>query len=145
MRNSNVVRNKSIETSDFIDSATWEAVKRGGDEEIKRWINNQLDGTSVTVVLIGALTANRNWVKYEIDKSIERDNGLLGVYIHSCRDFQGYTDVKGENPFDKWGYNQPDGTFKPLSLYYHTYDWIANNGRENLGQWIDQAAKAAGR
>jgi len=35
VRNSNVIKNKSIETSDFIDAAKWEEIKRGGDEAIK--------------------------------------------------------------------------------------------------------------
>jgi hypothetical protein len=34
-------------------------------------IDNALKGTSVTAVLIGAQTASRRWVKYEIDKSVE--------------------------------------------------------------------------
>lgn len=143
VRNSNVVRNKSIETSDFIDSATWESVKRGGDDAIKRWINDQLKGTSVTVVLIGAKTAEREWVKYEIDKSIEKGNGLLGIYIHQCPLFDGSTDVKGQNPFENL-YFERNGARQYLSEVYSTYDWIDDNGRENLGSWIEQAAQDAG-
>jgi len=32
-----------------------------------------------------------------------------------------------------------------LSEIYKTHDWIDDNGRENLGDWIEKAAKAAGR
>ncbi len=39
-----------------------------------------MDGTSVTCVLIGSQTANSRWVKYEIEQSIEKGNGLLGIY-----------------------------------------------------------------
>jgi hypothetical protein len=42
-------------------------------------ILKHLENTSVTVVLIGTETANRPWVKYEIEQSIARKNGLLGV------------------------------------------------------------------
>ena len=38
------------------------------------------------MVLIGAETANRPWVKYEIEQSIARKNGLLGIYIHRLKD-----------------------------------------------------------
>ncbi len=144
VRNSNVVKFKSIETSDFIDAATWEGVKKGGDEAIKRWIKNQLEGTSVTVVLIGARTSERKWVKYEIDESLGRSNGLLGIYIHKCPLFDGSTDSKGTNPFDNL-YLDRSGTKTYLSQIYRTYDWIDDNGRENLGNWIEAAAKQAGK
>jgi hypothetical protein len=39
------------EAAGYIDAASWEELERQGDEAIKRWINNQLTGTSVTVVL----------------------------------------------------------------------------------------------
>jgi len=144
VRNSNVIKNKFIETSDFIDAAKWEEVKRGGDPAIKRWIENQLNGTSVTVVLIGAKTSGREWVKYEIDESLKKRNGLLGIYIHKCPLFNGSTDTKGKNPFDNLYFDR-NGRKEYLSKIYKTYDWIDDNGRENLGDWIEKAAKAAGR
>jgi len=65
IRNSGITKS-GVESAGFIDAASWESVKRQGDEAIKRWISSQLDGTSVTVVLIGAETSQREWVKYEI-------------------------------------------------------------------------------
>ena len=144
VRNSNVIRNKLIETSEFIDAAKWEEIKRGGDDAIKRWIIDQLDGTSVTVVLIGAETSKRKWIKYEIDESLIKRNGLLGIYIHKCPLFDGSIDRKGENPFDNLSINT-NGRKVFLSEIYKTYDWIDNNGRENLGNWIEAAAKQAGK
>ena len=144
VRNSNVVTNNTIITSDFIDKAKWESVKRNGDQAIKNWINSQLHGTSVTVILIGAETSKRKWVKYEIDESISRGNGLLGVYIHNCRDFGGYTDYKGENPFDNLYFTR-NGRKEYLSEIYYTYDWVNDNGRNNLGSWIEAAAKQVGK
>jgi len=44
----------------------WESVKKGGDAAIQRWIDGQLDGKSCAVVLIGAATAGRKWINYEI-------------------------------------------------------------------------------
>lgn len=58
----NVVRNSWVaegkEAAGFVDAAAFEEVEKGGEDAIKRWINNQLDGTSVTVVLIGAETSS---------------------------------------------------------------------------------------
>ena len=66
----------------WTDASLWEDAKRKGESEIRRLIDTNLNGTSVTAVLIGADTAKRRWVDYEIEKSIERlswagDTGLL--------------------------------------------------------------------
>ena len=60
------------EAAGFWDAADWEKVKRQGDDVIKRWINKQLEGTSVTAVLIGAETSDRKWVRYEVKESHQR-------------------------------------------------------------------------
>lgn len=139
IRNSWVCK-PSIEEAGFVDIASWEAIEREGDEAVERWINNQLYGTSVTVVLIGAETAGRKWVNYEIKKSCERDNGMLGVYIHNCKDQRQNTDYKGKNPFDDW----KSGDVL-LSQMFPTYDWIYDYGYNHLGDWIEAAAQKAGR
>ena len=64
------------ESAGFIDAADFEKIKKQGDEAIKNWIDKQLEGTSVTVVLVGEKTYSSEWVKYEIKKNIERGNGL---------------------------------------------------------------------
>jgi len=144
VRNSNVVKNNAIETSDFIDAAKWEEVQRKGDQAIKDWIAAQLHGTSVTAVLIGTKTSERKWIKHEIDESLKRGNGLLGIYIHNCRLFDGSCDPKGVNPFDNLTITK-DGVTRKLSEIYKTYDWVNDDGRNNLGSWIEAAAKQAGR
>ena len=78
-----VVRNNGT-TKDFvgfIDKAEFESVKKQGNQAIYNWIDNQLKGTSVTVVLIGEETLNRPFVQYEIQKSIEKGNAIIGVFI----------------------------------------------------------------
>ncbi len=144
VRNSNVVKNRFIETSDFIDAAKWEEVQRKGDQAIKDWIEAQLHGTSVTVVLIGAETSKRRWIKYEIDESLKRGNGLLAIHIHSCPLFDNSCDTKGVNPFDNLSITR-DGVKRNLSQIYKTYDWISDDGRNNLGSWVEAAAKQAGK
>ncbi len=98
VRNSWVIRTEG-EAQPFLDRADWEAVKRTG---VEKWIEAQLRGTSVTVVLIGSETYDREWVRFEIKRSYELGKGMLGVYIHNVRDPQLGTDTKGKNPFDHW-------------------------------------------
>ena len=73
----NQVRNSwvskgSYTLAGFVDSANIEQVKRATDQAIKKWIDNQLEGTSVTCVLIGSQTSNSKWIKYEILESIKK-------------------------------------------------------------------------
>lgn len=143
VRNSWVVRG-SRETQPFLDSADWESMKQRGDAAIQKWIEDQLHGTSVTVVLIGAETYGRKWVRYEIKKSYERGNGIVGVYIHSVRDPVTGIDSKGLNPLDYWTVAR-SGRQVPLSSIYRTYDWVADNGYRNLELWISSAAATVGR
>src|SRR5438045_8978625 len=80
-----VVRNSWVtqgrEAAGFIDAADFEQLKKKGDDAIETWIDDQLNGTSVTVVLVGKDTCTSKWVKYEIEKSEELGNGLLGIDI----------------------------------------------------------------
>jgi MTH538 TIR-like domain (DUF1863) len=128
-----IVRNswvtKDRESAGFIDAADFEAVKRQGDAAIRRWIDSQLHGTSVTVVLVGAKTCGSRWVQYEIEQSAARGSGLLGVDISKIKDFQGST-------AERCG-QIPKG--------YPFYLWNSQDGFKNLGQWIEDAARAAGR
>ena len=124
----------------FQDGSLWEEAKRKGDAAIKALINKGLEGTTVTAVLIGAQTANRAYVKYEIDKSIERGNGLLGIYIHNLKDINGQTSIQGANPFDNLTW-QSNG--QKLSNTYLSYDWVRDYGYQNFGAWVETAAKKA--
>lgn len=143
IRNS-LVTKTDRESAGFWDAADWEEVKRKGDESIKKWIDKQLDGTSVTAVLIGAETSKREYVRYEISQSHKRGSGLLGIYINKVKDSSGKTDVKGNNPFDYW-YITKNGQRRYLSEIYKTYDWVDDDGYNNLSMWVETAAKAAGR
>ena len=49
IRNSGIVLPAGDTARGFIDSASWESVKRQGEGAIKKWIDNELNGTSVTV------------------------------------------------------------------------------------------------
>lgn len=123
VRNSQVVR--GYDKNPFYDKADWEEIKKQGKAAIKKWIDGQLKGTSVTVVLIGNQTANRPWVQYEIEKSIEDGKGLIGIDISKIKDRDGETDKTGENPLPKG---------------YPYYRWNKDDGYENLGNWIEDAA-----
>jgi hypothetical protein len=76
-----------------------EAITKKGDAAIQKWIDYQLSGKSVAIVLIGLKIAGRKWIKYEIKKAWEDDKGLLGIYIYNLKDKDGNQSTKGSNPF----------------------------------------------
>lgn len=128
------------------DGAAWETVKRQGDRAIRDWIDDQLHGTAVTVVLVGQETAARPWVQYEIAQSAARGNGLLGVRIHDIVAHVGtqrLVDLPGADPFARVAHPRPQWTGQTLQGI-PIYDW-SSNGRLNLASWIEAAAQRAGR
>lgn len=142
VRNCWVVRAKG-EAQPFYDAAEFEeAKKRAGG--IEKWIEEQLKGTSVTVVLFGAETYDREWVRHEIKRSYELGKGILAIDIHNVKDPQLGADVQGKNPLDYWEVEQ-NGKKVPFSKLYKSYDWVNDDGYNNFSTWIEAAAKAAGR
>lgn len=127
VRNSWVAQGK--QAAGFIDAVDFEDLERQGDSAIKKWIDSQLEGTSVTVVLVGEKTCNSRWVKYEIRKSIERGNGLLGIDISKIKDLQG-------NTSERCG-QIPEG--------HKFYLWNKEDGYHHMGDWIEKAAEEAGK
>ena len=142
IRNSWVTKDK--EAAGFTDSADFEEVKKGGDAAIKKWIDEQLKGTSVTVVLIGSETSNRDYIKYELEQSWKKGNGILGICIDQCKDKSGNTCSKGSNSFGPL-FTSPNDDKKYFFERFKTYDWVIDDGYKNLGTWIEAAAKEAGR
>ena len=127
VRNSWVTQGK--EAAGFIDSADFEKLEEQGDNAIRNWIDEQLEGTSVTVVLVGEKTCNSRWIKYEIEKSIEDEKGILGIDISKIKDLQGNTSKRCGKI--------PEG--------YDFYLWNNDDGYNNMGEWIEKAADAASR
>ncbi|MDL1988869.1 MAG: TIR domain-containing protein [Deltaproteobacteria bacterium] len=139
-----VVRNSWVtqdrKAAGFFDSAEWEKVKKKQDSDIEKWIDGQLNGTSVTVVLIGQNTAGRKWINYEITSSHKKGNGLLGIYIHNIKNLDKKNSLKGKNPFKDWTFKKGGNV-----VTYPVYDWVNDDGYKNMGDWIEKAAKAAGK
>lgn len=128
----NVVRNASKvdaqSAAGWVDASLWEKAKAEGDTAIKRLINAGLEYTTVTVVLIGYKTSGRRWINYEIEQSIARGNGIIGVHINAINDQSGNADPKGAVPKLLVDNGIP------------CYNW----DREMLGTWVERAAVKAG-
>jgi hypothetical protein len=126
IRNSHVV--EGCAAAGFQDASLWEEARRKGDSAIKTLIDNGLLNSSVTVVLIGEQTAQRRYVTYEIEKSLERGNGLLGIHIHNIRNYDGRTSFfPGAVP----------EALRRASAPVYTWD------RSQFGTWVEEAYQRA--
>ena len=127
----NIVRNsgaiEGVAAAGFHDASLWDETKRRGDDAVRRLIDTGLEGTSVTIVLIGAQTAQRQYVSYEIARSISRGNGLFGIFIHNIKDKSGRYDGPGEVP----------EALRKAGAPVYTWEY------GKLGQWVEAAYKAA--
>lgn len=119
----------------------WATIKRTGEFAYKRWFEQQMRGRSCTIVLIGAQTAVRDAIQYEIKRSWQLRLGLLGIHIHALQDERGAQSAKGENPFLRAENElaehaalvrvyEPDESDSKLA-----YRFIA----DNLAKWVEHA------
>jgi len=115
----------------FLDSSIWEDAKAKSDAAVEKLIDDGLYNTSVTVVCIGAKTAGRKFINYEIQESIDRGNGIVGVKIHHLKGGGLFSaaDSAGDIPFK-------------LNNAYTVYKYVDH---DKLAGWIEQAAKDAGK
>jgi len=103
----------------FTDASQWETLQKKDDATIKRAIDEALIGTSVTVVCIGERTASRPYVKYELNASADRGNGLLGVYLPGTSGYAQPTELRGAP--------------------------VCNWDSSRFADWVETAARLAGR
>ena len=101
VRNAWVTRER--EESGFFDSSVFEKAKRTNDDTLRAFLIDQMKGSSVVCVLIGAETGGRRWVRYETQRAIWDERGLLAVRVHTIADFNRQTTTAGANPLDLLG------------------------------------------
>jgi hypothetical protein len=121
-----------IEGNQPVSDNDWEAVTRGGEDAIKRWIASQMKGKTCAVVLVGSGAANRKWINHEIVKAWDDGLGVVGMHIHGLRNFDGETSNKGNNPFDYINYGS---TGKKLSAIVKCYNPAGATSKERY-DWI---------
>lgn len=122
--------------SGVIDHTEFDKIKQKGDGSVKQWINQQLNGTTATVVLIGEETLNRPYVQYEIQQSIARGNAVIGVYINTIKDINGNTCNACHR------HVMIDNSFFPVyfdEIADGIYDYIRQDGYRYLDSWVETA------
>ncbi len=121
--NANIVRNsgefKPTSETGFYDKSLWEEAKTKGKDALQKLIDEGMKHTSVTCFVLGEKTSDRPWWKYELEKSIADKKGILGILLP----------------------NQAKHGPKWISNYGKVYNW----NHDEFPEWVEQAAKDAGR
>ena len=134
-----------IEGDSPVSDNDWEKITKGGDSAIEKWIAGQMTGKSCVVVLIGAETAGRKWIEYEICKAWNDKKGVLGIHIHKLKNSDQKQSTKGANPFDSITFDQNKVKLSTVVKVYdppfsdspNVYDYI----KKNMADWVEAAIK----
>lgn len=132
-----------IEEQPILTTNGWEEVKKKGDAGIKKWIDDNMSGKSCHIVLVGANTAGRKWVDYEIGKAWDDKKGLLAIHIHNMKDSGGNQSTKGKNPYATWtvGTDKKPMTnwVKTVDPPYSGSDKVYEYIKDNIETWVEDA------
>lgn len=137
-----VLKMGAIEGGSLLTSQEWESVKRKTSEAIKNWIHTQMLRKSAVVVLVGAETASRDWVDYEIRKAWQDKRPLVGVRIHGLKDSNQRTSSAGRNPFANVDLINGGNLASLVPLYDpggNDSQSVYNSIADNIDRWIGNA------
>jgi len=72
--------NKNVDI-DFVGRHLLDPVNSTNRRYIQGKVLERLAGTSVTIVIVGKDTYKSHWVKWEIEQSLEKGNGILAIKL----------------------------------------------------------------
>jgi len=137
-----IVNIGAVEGQPILNAQEWESIKRRGNKAIEAWIAEQMQYKSAVVVLVGAQTHLRPWVKYEITKAWNDKRPLVGIRIHGLADSNGHTDSSGGNPFAQVGLKFGGSVADHVPLYApsaNTSAAVYASIKSNLSGWVASA------
>lgn len=120
-----------------------------------------LDETDITVVFIGKHTFENEKCLRAIRESFNHGNAFLAVYLNNAEDVKKTgKELLGKNPFELFYFEHKDGRttlnqgavvlpgalkrrlsskeMKAKADFVKVYDYIKDNGAENLDRWIEE-------
>ncbi|AOD24964.1 molecular chaperone Tir (plasmid) [Rhodococcus sp. p52] len=143
-----VLRMGALDEQVELPAQDWEQVKRRGDKAVEEWIDKQMNYKQAVIVMIGAETASRKFVRYEIQRAWAIKKPLLGVCIHGLKNSAGITDQPGANPFAQFGFSDSSRTYADYVPVYDPADYTGRFAptsndiyaaiQKNIATWATQ-------
>lgn len=115
---------ENMSATPFISTPQLMEMMEKGLAGIFDWVNEELAKADVVIVLIGSQTAKRYFIQYEIQQAILQKKPIYGINIHQIPNKLGEVEQEGNCPLP------------PLCA---CYDWVADNGAQNILDWTKTA------
>lgn len=120
----------------FIDQAAYEQIKREGLSNVCNWMDQQIEDSAVSVVLIGSETLSLPYIQHAVLKSVEKGMPIIGVHVEQLKDNNSVPSARGETHTIIGKY--PSGT----PAYFDDiadgiYNYRSETGSQDLVQWIE--------
>ena len=106
-------------------------------EQIRTSIDEGLDRSSATLILIGPDAAANPWIRYAIERTYNAQKPMLGLFINELKDEHGKSDTSDLNPLERFAVLE-QGKKVYLSERYATYVW-ADLGSGEFEAWLELA------
>jgi hypothetical protein len=137
---------KDHEDTGFFDSSAFEEAQRKDPDSLKDFLRKEMEGSSVVCALVGAETALRRWVRFEIMQGIWDGRGIFGIRIHTIADFNRKTALAGPNPFDLLGVFVDDKKmyFTERATVSDKWSYTTDFGKQVLPKWAYGALPSNG-
>ncbi|WP_270645517.1 SIR2 family protein [Merdimonas faecis] len=99
-------------------------------EIIKSWVDEEIKKTRITILLISAKTLDREYVTYELSKSLSNGNTIIPILIDSKENAFGENDI--DTIEKKLNKELPDRNLRIRK-------WFQDNGKENILRWLNES------
>ena len=103
--------------------------------EIRRWIDEHMEGCSCLILFVGEKTYESQWVKYELELASKRCMARFIVHLQGMPDQYGKPCIGGPDPYWCHGLYSSDGN----GYVIRQYNWLKDDGARNIGSWIEEA------
>ena len=108
--------------------------EKGTDPEVvKNWVCEEIQKTKITILLISRETLGREYVSYELSLSKKNGNTIITVIIDS--DENHFSDDEIQTISKKLQ--------KDFSINSKVRRWFADNGPDNLLEWLNDAVNSS--
>jgi hypothetical protein len=128
---------KDKELAGFFDGSAMEEAKKKDAASLRKFLRDEMAGSSVVCVLVGEDTANRRWVRFEILQGLIEQKGIVGVRVHTIAGFDKKSSKAGPNPFDLLGVYTKDSAVYVVERASLTDKWTYTTdfGQTALPKW----------
>jgi hypothetical protein len=99
---------------------------------IKNWVDKEIKKTKITILLISRETLTREYVSYELTKSLANGNSIIPILIDSQ-----------ENSFKEEDVNSIEQKLSNelINKKFKMRRWFQGNGKENILRWLNEELK----